>query len=399
MQELVKPLRGYSDEPKFYVYFHKRPDGTIFYVGKGHGKRAWVKKSRNNHWNNVVNKYGGFEVEIVVDNLTEQEAFFKEREFVLSIGIDNLTNQTLGGISTTGYRHTEETLQLQRELAQKRIEDNPELIVILRDRLKDLHYKQKYDIEYKQRMSEIQKSSYARLSDEEKEEKRVKKTAWLKNPESIEILRQKATERASCPKFRKHLSDLSKERWASYSDEYRALLAKKSSDYLNRPEIRAKMIESASDKIVVNMKYLFKSKKQFLDIIGSFHAPLSKAFSTAITRFGFDFCVFSGFFIEDYDSTKHVEIQEWCGEQINKLNFDCLPRSKAVVMDNQTIFLSMKEASIFCNGATIEATADFITKNIKLGKPAMGHYWRVATNEEIRNEIIKRVKIVAEGCL
>lgn len=399
MTELVKPLRGYSDEPKFYVYFHTRPDGTVFYVGKGHGKRAWVKKSRNKHWNNVVNKYGGFEVEIVAENLTEQEAFFKEKEYVLSIGIDNLTNQTLGGISTTGYRHTEETVQLQRELAQKRLEDNPELLEILRDRLKDVHYKQRYDTEYKQRMSEVQKLSYARLSDEEKEEKRVKKTAWLKNPESIEMLRQKATERASCPEFRKHLSDLAKERWASYSDETRAILAKKSSDYLNRPEIRAKMMESASDKIVVNMQYVFKSKKQFLDMIGSFHAALSKAFSTATTRFEFEFCVFNGFFIENYDSTKHDEIQEWDGEQLTKLDFDCLPKSKAVVMDDHTIFLSMKEASIFCNGTTIEATADFITKNIKLGKPAMGHNWRVATSEEIKNEIIKRVKALDQGYL
>lgn len=64
---------------------------------------------------------------------------------------------------------------------------------------------------------------------------------------------------------------------------------------------------------------------------------------------------------------------------------------KAVVMDEGKVFLSMREAAIFCNGKTIDATADFITKNIRRNKPAMGHWWRVATNEEIINEVIERL--------
>ena len=69
-----------------------------------------------------------------------------------------------------------------------------------------------------------------------------------------------------------------------------------------------------------------------------------------------------------------------------------LPRSKAVVMDDRKVFLSMREASIFCNGKSVDATADFITKNIKRGKPAMGHTWRVATKEEVIQEVLRRVE-------
>ena len=28
---------------KYYVYAHRKPNGEIFYVGKGSGKRAWTK--------------------------------------------------------------------------------------------------------------------------------------------------------------------------------------------------------------------------------------------------------------------------------------------------------------------------------------------------------------------
>ena len=41
-----------------YVYLHKKDNGSIFYVGKGNGYRAWQKSNRNEYWNRVKNKYG-----------------------------------------------------------------------------------------------------------------------------------------------------------------------------------------------------------------------------------------------------------------------------------------------------------------------------------------------------
>ena len=46
----------------YYVYVHKKPDGKIFYVGKGKNKRAWSISDRNNLWKKIVSKYGKYTV-------------------------------------------------------------------------------------------------------------------------------------------------------------------------------------------------------------------------------------------------------------------------------------------------------------------------------------------------
>lgn len=81
-----------------YVYGHYRKDtGELFYVGKGTGRRAWSKRGRNGYWHNVVNTYG-YEVKIIHDNLTEEDAFDKEKELIAEVGLSNLTNMAEGGM-------------------------------------------------------------------------------------------------------------------------------------------------------------------------------------------------------------------------------------------------------------------------------------------------------------
>ena len=59
----------------FYTYAHTKPDGTIFYIGKGTKHRAWKTHRRNNHWKSIVQKYGSFNVEILANWKTEKEAY------------------------------------------------------------------------------------------------------------------------------------------------------------------------------------------------------------------------------------------------------------------------------------------------------------------------------------
>ena len=67
----------------FYVYLHRRKtDNKVFYVGKGKNRRAWCTDKRNKHWNNVVDKHG-FNVDIVFEGLSEQEAFQIEKDTIL----------------------------------------------------------------------------------------------------------------------------------------------------------------------------------------------------------------------------------------------------------------------------------------------------------------------------
>lgn len=84
-----------------YVYGHYKADtGELFYIGKGNGKRAWEHRSRNPHWKAIVNKHG-LSVKILEDNLTDEQAYQKEKSLVEEIGLDNLSNMTEGGIGLT----------------------------------------------------------------------------------------------------------------------------------------------------------------------------------------------------------------------------------------------------------------------------------------------------------
>ena len=93
----------------FYTYLHCKPDGSIFYVGKGMGDRATSKENRNRYWKRTVNKYG-YEVKIIAYWETENEAFEHEKQLIseykaLGIKLVNLTN---GGEGSAGYRWTDE---------------------------------------------------------------------------------------------------------------------------------------------------------------------------------------------------------------------------------------------------------------------------------------------------
>ncbi len=119
----------------FYVYVHRKSsDGSIFYVGKGTGNRAYVKTKRSKYWNNVVNKYG-YTVEIIQNYLPEWLAFELETYLIAEYRLlgYNLCNLTEGGegasgctrseetklknkIASTGFKHTEKTKEKLRKL-------------------------------------------------------------------------------------------------------------------------------------------------------------------------------------------------------------------------------------------------------------------------------------------
>lgn len=87
-------------EKKFYVYKHVRLDtGLVFYIGKGHGKRAWSSKNRNPYWNNIAKL--GYSVELVKTNLTEEESFSLEIEMI-KLHKSTLVNMTEGGEGSSG---------------------------------------------------------------------------------------------------------------------------------------------------------------------------------------------------------------------------------------------------------------------------------------------------------
>jgi len=94
----------------YVTYSHKKPNGSIFYIGKGTIKRAYSKSGRNIVWKRTVEKYKSFEVDILAHWDTEKEAF--QHEIVLidslkAIGM-KLVNIAKGGMGSSGHRHTKE---------------------------------------------------------------------------------------------------------------------------------------------------------------------------------------------------------------------------------------------------------------------------------------------------
>jgi NUMOD3 motif len=101
------------NDKRFYVYEHLRKDtGAVFYVGKGQGGRAHVasRHHRNEFWQRVVSKAGGFDVRMVIQQVDEEMALLVEVERIdqlrrLGASLCNLTN---GGEGTSGLVRSDE---------------------------------------------------------------------------------------------------------------------------------------------------------------------------------------------------------------------------------------------------------------------------------------------------
>jgi NUMOD3 motif len=96
-------------ENEYYIYFYLRDDGSPYYVGKGKGRRAWVKRQR-------VTKRPNDESKIIIkeSNLSENDAFGLEWFYIQwygrkDLGTGRLLNKTDGGEGVSGIKWTEES--------------------------------------------------------------------------------------------------------------------------------------------------------------------------------------------------------------------------------------------------------------------------------------------------
>lgn len=109
---------------KVYVYFHTNPvTNDVFYVGIGTTVRAWNARQRNIFWKRTVNKYGGFNVNIVEENLTLDKAIEREKYYIEKFGrrdksLGTLVNLTDGGEYFHGLIITDEH---RRKLSESRL--------------------------------------------------------------------------------------------------------------------------------------------------------------------------------------------------------------------------------------------------------------------------------------
>lgn len=111
----------------FYVYEHWRPDKDIcFWVGKGHGRRAY-KFKRNPHYNRIVKKLAKLgmcvEVRLVTSALSERDALNLEVQRIAFWRSANvvLANLTDGGEGCVGMKQSKKSRALLRAARLKQI--------------------------------------------------------------------------------------------------------------------------------------------------------------------------------------------------------------------------------------------------------------------------------------
>jgi hypothetical protein len=112
-----------------YIYRHIRLDkNQPFYIGIGgdsNFKRAYNKLKRNDYWKSII-AITDYEVEIVMDDLSWDDACKKEIEFIKMYGRKNndtgfLSNMTDGGEGTKGKIFSEE---FKKNLSNRNIGNN-----------------------------------------------------------------------------------------------------------------------------------------------------------------------------------------------------------------------------------------------------------------------------------
>ena len=125
----------------FYVYVWLSKSNIPFYIGKGHGNRAWQKTKGHNPPKDHTKIY------IMEANLSELGAFALERRYIKwygrkDIGTGILINKTNGGDGVSGYKRSEKW-KIQKSLNSKLFRKNKNTI---------------YDtLEYRKKLSESQK--------------------------------------------------------------------------------------------------------------------------------------------------------------------------------------------------------------------------------------------------
>ncbi len=124
-----------STIPRFYVYILVRPNGKVFYVGKGTKRRVWrhddearrgceCRKCRTIR--KVWREGGEIQRYIVLTTDDEQEALQYEREMIALHGRENLCNHTDGGEGPSGHIASPQT-RAKMSAAQKIAQARPEV--------------------------------------------------------------------------------------------------------------------------------------------------------------------------------------------------------------------------------------------------------------------------------
>jgi hypothetical protein len=110
-----------------YIYRHLRLDkNEVFYIGIGSDKnykRAFSHCNRNRYWHFVVSNTD-YEVEILLDDITWEQACKKEKEFIKLYGRKDLKEGTLVNMTDGGEGLINPSIEVLEKLKQPKTEDH-----------------------------------------------------------------------------------------------------------------------------------------------------------------------------------------------------------------------------------------------------------------------------------
>lgn len=103
----------------YYIYVHETTSGEVFYVGKGTGDRAW-RKGRDLNWNLFVDKHlnNQYNVRIVLDKLTEDEALIEEEKLMSKYGDQLINRQNMSRSLDMVKLHTRNEIEAKLKEAE-----------------------------------------------------------------------------------------------------------------------------------------------------------------------------------------------------------------------------------------------------------------------------------------
>jgi group I intron endonuclease len=114
---------------RYYIYRHIRPDtNAVFYIGLGcyqkkwKYQRAYTSKNRNIHWTRIVSQIkGAFIVDILMDNLTKDQAIECECGFIKLYGRSDLKQGPLCNLTNGGEGVVELSKESRKKISESRL--------------------------------------------------------------------------------------------------------------------------------------------------------------------------------------------------------------------------------------------------------------------------------------
>ena len=117
----INSITTNKKQMEYYTYAYLRQDGTPYYIGKGKGRRRYIKQGRT-----VPLPENKDKIIILKQNLTEEKAFKHEKYMIAifgrkDLGTGILRNRTDGGDGPSGYIMSEEQKKLLSKIHSGKI--------------------------------------------------------------------------------------------------------------------------------------------------------------------------------------------------------------------------------------------------------------------------------------